>query len=116
MSALIIDGTDLVLHLSAGEKVAALRGDLRVPLTAVAAVEVAPDGLAAVHGLRSPGLQLPGRRKIGTWRGKGRRELVSVTRSQPAVRVALRGHKLTALVVSTSEAEALAAQIRQAVS
>jgi hypothetical protein len=32
-----------------------------------------PDALAAVSGLRAPGLAVPGRTKIGVWRGRGRR-------------------------------------------
>ena len=69
------------------------------------------DGLAAARGLRAPGLGLPGRRKIGTWRRIGERSLVSVRRGQPALRIALEGQRYDTLVSGTDEPAALAAAL-----
>jgi hypothetical protein len=104
----------LSLRLTRGEKVAGLLRDVDVPLSAVREVEVLPDALAAARGLRAPGLGLPGVRKIGTWRGAGRRTLVCVRRGQPAVRVRLDGQRWDELLVGTDDAPAIAAALAAA--
>ena len=43
MAELRLEGGELVLHLSGAEKAEAIRGDLRVPLSAVRGVEVVGD-------------------------------------------------------------------------
>ena len=71
------------------------------------------DALGAVRGTRAPGFSLPGRTKIGTWRGRGRRTFVVARRDVPAVRFALAGAKDDELIVSTPDADAVAARIRK---
>jgi hypothetical protein len=73
VAAVRVDDDDVVVALTRLEKVAALHGDVRVPLSAVHAVEVVDDGPAAVHGVRAPGTAWPGGPKIGTWRRRGGR-------------------------------------------
>ena len=104
----------LSLRLTRLEKVAGLLRDVEVPLSAVRAVEVVPDAVGATTGLRAPGLGIPGVRKIGTWRGAGRRSLVCVRRGQPAVRVRLEGQRWDVLLVGTDNAEAVAASLAAA--
>jgi hypothetical protein len=53
-------------------------------------------------------------RKIGTWRGAGRRTLVSVRRGQPALRVRLDGQRWDELLVGTDDAAAVAASLTAA--
>ena len=98
----------LRVTLSRTEKVVGLLRDLEVPRSAVTSVEVVPDGLSATSGLRAPGLALPGARRIGTWRGRGEKTLVSVRRDQPAVRVRLAGQRFTTLLVGTDDAATVA--------
>jgi hypothetical protein len=43
MAELLVDGDELVLHLSTLEELASVHGDLRAPLAAVTAVEVLED-------------------------------------------------------------------------
>lgn len=105
-------GQDLEVRLTAGEKVAALRGDLRVPLSAMVAVDVVADPLAAVSGLRAPGLGIPGLTKIGTWRQRGRRTFAVARAHTPAVRIELSGQRDDVLVVSVPDADAVAASLR----
>ncbi|TFV58815.1 hypothetical protein E4P42_09930 [Mycobacterium sp. PS03-16] len=105
-------GQDLEVRLTVGEKIAALRGDLRVPLSAVTAVDVVTEPLAAVTGARAPGLGLPGRAKIGTWRQRGRRTFAVARAHVPAVRIALSGQRDDVLIVSLPDAEAVAASLR----
>jgi hypothetical protein len=114
MSAVHINSSELTVELTRAEKVAGLRGDVTVPLTAITAVEVVPAALAAARGLRAPGLSLPGARKIGTWRTKAGAEFVVARRGQAGVRMTLTGHKFASVLVGDGDAEGLAARIRAA--
>jgi len=42
---------------------------------------------------------VPGSRKVGTWRGRGTKTLVSVRRRQPALVVRLSGQRYDGLVI-----------------
>ncbi len=114
MSTVVIENQALSVHLTVGEKIAGLHRDLQVPLSAVTAVEVVPDALAAVRGLRAPGLALPRVRKVGTWRTKDGAEFVVASAGQPAVRVHLQGQKLNSLLVGAADADELARTIEAA--
>jgi hypothetical protein len=104
--------SDLSIRFTRAEKLAGLVRDVSVPRTAVTGAELVPDPLSALRGLRAPGLALPGVRKIGTWRGRGGRTLVSVRRDQPAVRIDLTDQRYDSLLVGTDDAAALAADLR----
>jgi hypothetical protein len=107
-----VDATEVVVQLTRGERIAALRGSVRVPRSAVQRAELVPDGLAAVRGLRAPGLHLPGRAKIGTWR-RGGRVFAAVRDTGPAVRIVLdEGQRYRELVVGGADAAAAAATLR----
>jgi hypothetical protein len=108
MSQLSIQNGTVTLHLTRAEKVAAVHGDVEFPLSAVTAVEVVPDALAAVHGLRAPGLALPGVRKVGTWRTREGAEFVVASAGQPGVRLHLQGQKLSSVLVGDADADELA--------
>jgi hypothetical protein len=112
MAEIRLTDDELHVELTTREKIAGLHGDIRVPVTAVRDVRVEPDALAAVRGLRAPGLAIPGRTKIGTWRGRGARRFVVARRGVPAVRVTLGDVKPDELIVSTNDAEAVARTVR----
>ncbi|MCD2098071.1 hypothetical protein [Rhodococcus rhodochrous] len=114
MTTMRIDNRTLRVRLTTFEKIAGLLGNVDVPLASIRKVEVHQDGLAAVRGIRAPGLGLPGVRSIGSWRGPGRNDLVSVRRGQPALRIELEGHKRTALVLGVDDAEQWAQKLRTA--
>ena len=114
MARLRLEDDTLHLELTTTEKAAGLRGDVRVPLAAVRNVAVEEDALAAVRGLRAPGLALPGRTKIGTWRRRGHRGFVVARRDVPAVRVRLAGAPYDELIVSTGDARDVAARLERA--
>lgn len=111
MPQLTVTSKDLVLTLSAAEKVAGLHGDLRVPLDDIEAVDVVADTFTAVRGLRAPGLELPGRTRIGTWRRPGGRAFVVARRGRQGLRVTLHRHRLTELVLAVPAAGELREQI-----
>ncbi len=114
MSTVVTKDRTLFVSLTTGEKIAGLRRDIRIPLSAVTSVEVVPDALAAVRGLRAPGLALPRVRKIGTWRGADGAEFVVASAREPGVRVHLQGQKLRSVLVGTPDAEELARTIEAA--
>ena len=114
MSTVSLIPGELTVELTTAEKVAGLHGDVRIPLSAISNVEVVPDALAAAHGLRAPGLSLPGVRKVGTWRTAGGAELVVARRGQAGIRLTLVGQKLASLLLGDDDAEALAERIRTA--
>ncbi|WP_196469670.1 S9 family peptidase [Planomonospora sp. ID91781] len=113
MATMTMTGGELVLALGRGEQVAGLHGDIRVPLSAVREVAVVRNPMAEVRGLRAPGLAVPGRTKIGTWRRAGSRSFVVARRDVPAVRVALSGARYDELLISDAAATELAARIRE---
>jgi hypothetical protein len=116
VAQILIDGATLTVVLSRWEKLAALHGDVTVPLAAVEGVRVVDEPLPAVTGLRAPGLALPGRTKIGTWRASGRRTFAVARAGVPAVCVDLSGAGYARLVVSTPDAHDVDARLQGAAS
>lgn len=112
MTTLKITADTVAVRFTRLEKVLGLVRDHEVPRAAVTAAEVVPDGLQATHGLRAPGLGIPGRRKLGNWRGRGR-SLVSVRRGQPAVQLTLQGQPWERWLIGTDDAARLAEDLRR---
>jgi hypothetical protein len=108
MSTIRLPGDTIDVILTPLEKLAALRGSLRIDRSQVVEAEVLPDGLSAARGLRAPGLAIPGRLKIGTWRGRGATRLVIVRRGVPTLRLRLIGAPVDTVLVSTPDAAAIA--------
>ncbi len=92
------------------EKVLGLLRDQTIPIAAVRSVGVDADGLRAVRGLRAPGFALPGRRRIGTWRGR-HTTMVSVRAGRPALHLTLEGASFDEVVLDVPDADALAAAL-----
>jgi pimeloyl-ACP methyl ester carboxylesterase len=112
VSTLQVTPDRVVLRLSTTEKLAAVHGDLTVPRSAITGVELVEDGVGAARGLRAPGLGVPGRRKLGTWRSWTGRQFVDVRRAQPALRIELApGQRYTRLLVGADDAAALAGEL-----
>ena len=112
MASISVAEDALAVTLTFREKLAAAHRDVSVPLAAVRRVQVEPDALTAVSGLRAPGLAIPGRTKIGVWRGYGRRRFVVARRGVPALSVTLEGARFEQLIISTEHAAQIADQIR----
>ena len=111
MGSILVSADTVTVRLPRASKIAGLLRDQVVPRDAVTGVDVVPDGLAAARGLRAPGLAVPGRRKVGTWRGRGVRRLVDVRRGQPAVLLRLRGQRYDEILVGADDAAAVAARL-----
>jgi hypothetical protein len=114
MATISTSADTLTIRLSRREKIAAAHGDVRVPLAAIRDVRVLPDALAAARRLRRGALPMPGRMRIGIWRGRGRHDVVVARRGMPAVCVTLGGGRRDEIVVSSPDAAAMAERIRAA--
>jgi hypothetical protein len=106
MAELALEGGELVLHLSGAEKAEAVRGDLRVPASAIRGVEVLDDahswtGIGAGFKV---GMRVPGVASVATVRGDTPR----------GVRVRLAGAPWDEWIVGCADPEAVAATLAPA--
>ena len=112
--AQLVVGTDAFhVRLSLGEKIGGLHGDLTVPLSQVRDLEAVAEPCRVVRGIRAPGLGVPGRIKIGTWRSKGRKTFAVARRGQPGVRIRLHDNTFDQVVLSVPDGPGLVADIRK---
>ncbi|WP_104523630.1 hypothetical protein [Blastococcus atacamensis] len=111
MTSILVSDEALTVRLPLVSRIAGVLGEQVVPRSAITGADVVTDGLAAARGLRAPGLAIPGRREIGTWRGRGARRFVDVRRGQPALRLRLRGQRYDELLIGHDDAAALVAQL-----
>ncbi|MBV9060242.1 MAG: hypothetical protein JO296_02735 [Pseudonocardiales bacterium] len=100
MACLAVEGHDLVVRLNPVEKVGALHGSIRVPLTNVIAVEPSNAVWHELRGLRMPGTGFPGVIALGTWRYRGGKDFVAVYRRTGLV-IRLADSEWDRLVVSS---------------
>ena len=114
MATLRTDGGDLVLALSRWERLGALHGDIRAPLSCVEDVAVTERPFGELRGIRAPGTGMPGVIALGTWRGRGGKGFAAVYRRQPGVVIRLRDSEFGWLCVSADDAQAVAERIRGA--
>ncbi|MER5185098.1 hypothetical protein ABT009_43620 [Streptomyces sp. NPDC002896] len=115
MARLQVEGDELVLHLSAAERLGARRRDIRVPLAAVEDVAVTRDWWRALRGEPETAVWLPGTCFVGVRRHPHGRDFAAMRMPRPVVSVDLRPPSPFArLVVSDPEPEAAASAIRTA--
>ena len=105
MADLLIDDECVTLVLSAGERVEAFHGDVKVPRSAVVGARRVPDGLEEIHGIRAPGTALPGVVMVGTWRASGLVTFAACHGRRPAVVLDLAGQPYDRLVVTVDDPE-----------
>jgi hypothetical protein len=104
----------LTIHLRPLERLFAVRGSLALPVQHISSAESVPDGLAAVKGLRAPGLSVPGRTKFGTWRRRDGGTVALVRGRGPALRIRSTTGRARDVLVSTPHAAELASQLMAA--
>ena len=114
MATIEIDGDRVGVRFATAEKVLGLARDFRFPTDAIDSVEVVEDGIDGVRGIRAPGLGLPRVRYAGTWRHRAGKDLVSVRRGQPALRITLRDQPYAAVVIGLDDALATKARLQPA--
>ncbi|MGH9057512.1 MAG: hypothetical protein ACRDYY_16885 [Acidimicrobiales bacterium] len=100
MAQLRIVQGDLIVHLTPGEKIAGLHGDVRVPLSAIASVSVPPTTWLALRGWRMAGTGIPGFIAVGTRRHGSGYDFTAVHGQRPAVEVELNSGRFERLLIS----------------
>lgn len=115
MAELAIEGDELVLHLTATEKLQAVHGDLRAPRAAVRAVEVLEDAHEpADHGFKV-GERLPGYSEVAVVRTGGEKLFAVVHHATPrGVRVDFEGTDYDAWIVGSDDPEGVKQRIEHA--
>ncbi len=113
MAYLCVEGADLGVHLNPIEQLAALRGDLRVPSSAVRTVRVSERSWSELRGLRAPGIGLPGVIYLCTRHGRGMRDFAAVHGRTKAVVVETSPGGFDRLVISRNDAEQKTRMIEQ---
>lgn len=106
MPKLAFQQTDLHITLTGAEKLAALHGDLVIPLANMIGAEVLGPKWWMQLGLRVPGTGLPGVVIAGTYKWQGDNAFVSWTRGKQVLQINLTGHKYDRIVVGVDDAEA----------
>ncbi len=113
-SATLQDDT-VVVRLGFLEKLGALHGGLRVPLSAIREVSVA-DTFVPIRGLRLPGTGVPGVIALGTRRYRGERDFTALYKGREALVMELEGYKYKRVAISIADPEMKREQIKRAMS
>jgi hypothetical protein len=113
MASVSCERDALHIALNTGEKWAALRRtDLRIPWADIDSVEEVADPFRLVHGLRAPGLAVPWRTKIGTWRSAGRKIFAVTHAGVPGIRITLRDNEFSEILLASTVTGAVAPSIK----
>lgn len=108
------DRGGLTLRLGLLDRLLALRGDVTVRAADVAEITAVADGMAAVGGIRAPGLGVPGARKIGTWRRRQGATVAVVRGRGPALTITATDGPVRRIVLSAPDAAEQAAALTAA--
>ena len=112
MARLFVDGPDLVVGLSWLEKLGAVHGNVRVPLSAGRSAVAEPNPWDALRGVKLAGTGIPGVAVLGTRHSSGSQDFAALVGRRPAIRVELTNDAPYAqLLVSVSDAESTLAAI-----
>ena len=114
MAELFADDEDLVVHLTAGEKICGLHGDIRVRLSCIVSVAPDPKPWLGLRGWRMAGVSFAGHAVLGTRRHGDGYDFCILHRDRPAVRVDAASGRFSRLIICVPEGgdpEAEAARI-----
>ena len=116
MADLQIHDGELVLALTAAEKLEGVHGDLHVPLTAVSGLELLDDahGPAGIRAGVKLGTRIPGVIEVGTIQGRSKRLFAAVHHRTPrGLRVVLDGCSYDEWIVGCADPEAIKGRIEE---
>jgi hypothetical protein len=105
MPKLEISPSELDVQLSIGEKIAAIHGNLRVPLSGISGAEVRTGRWWMGLGLRIPGTAIPGLIIAGTYLWRKDHAFVCWKRGEQVLQVNLTGQRYSRLVIGVDDAE-----------
>jgi hypothetical protein len=117
VAELIVDDENLVVHLTLGEKVWGLHGDIRVRLSSIVSVAPDPKPWLNLRGWRMAGVSFIGHTALGTRRHGDGYDFCILHRDRPAVRVDVASGRFSRFVICVPEggdAQAEAARIAAA--
>jgi hypothetical protein len=107
-----LEGAEIVVALTAFEKVEAVHGEVRLPFTALRDAEVLDDAIHAVHGLRAPGTGVPGVVAVGTFRDGAKKLFAVVHHNTPrGVQLRFEGGDFDEVIVGCDSPEEVVAQL-----
>lgn len=116
MTQVEVDTAGVRIALTRADRWAALRRtDVTVPFSCIRDVETAAEPMRLVRGLRAPGLSLPGRTKIGTWRKSGQKTFAATRRGRPGLRLRLENHAYEQILVSVPDGPAVVDEITRGI-
>lgn len=113
MATISITPSTLIVSLSRFERFFGLLPSLEIPLSNVRGA-THDDGIWRDIGVRAPGLALPGRALIGTFRKRKFKDYVVWRKEPQLVVIQLAGERWDRLVIGVSDAESIARQINTA--
>ena len=102
MAQLLVDGTDLVVHLTVREKIAGFHGDIRVPLLTIRSTSVPEYPWVSLRGWRMAGFALAGKIAVGTRRHGSGYDFTCVHNQERAVQIDVSSGRFSRLVISCS--------------
>ena len=108
------EGNEIVLKLSIGERIMAMRGDVRVPLSAVNSIDVVDEPIRRIQGLKPRNFKVfggywPGWFAYGAFFDGAVRQLLFAAvngRKPRGLEITLDGAKYTRLIVSLDHPDA----------
>jgi hypothetical protein len=103
MADLLVEGDELVVHLSGFEKAEAAHGNVRVPLASISSVRTVADAWPELRGIRAPGTGIPNHVAVGTRRGSFGKDFVVVHGKGSAVIVELEVDAAYSRIIATDE-------------
>jgi hypothetical protein len=103
MAELIVDDEDLVVHLTPGEKIWGLHGDVRVRLSSIVSVAPNLDPWLGLRGWRMAGVNFAGYAAMGTRRHRDGYDFCILHRDRPAVQVDVTSGRFSRLVICVPE-------------
>lgn len=106
MAKIELSAVSLQVLMSAGEKLAAFQGNLRIDRAQVVSAEIVPTKFWLTLGLRVPGTGLPPFIVSGTYVKKGDKAFVSYFKGQTPVEIRLTGARFTRLIIGTDSLSA----------
>ena len=113
MASLSVEGDELVLTMTALEKVEGFHGSIRVPVSTVRQVRSVDDTWSELRGLRAPGTGVPGVIAVGTRRGGGIKDFAVVHGQGPGLVVDMEGAEFDRFVLTEEHSAAVATELRQ---
>lgn len=86
MARVEVHGDRVVIRLAASEKFAAMhRSDITLERAAIASAVITEDPWVWIRGVRAPGIYVPGKLAVGTWRHSAGRDFVLARSGRGAV-------------------------------